>query len=82
MHLLAPLPCDAPRRHPPTCAAAHPVLLCSRGLFAPRVLLVKWGGTVAAIGASLCLGMEAPMVHIGACLADLASRADHREWLA
>ena len=34
-----------------------------------RVLLTKILGTVAAVGSSLPLGPEGPMVHIGACIA-------------
>ncbi|KAL4447790.1 hypothetical protein ABPG75_005009 [Micractinium tetrahymenae] len=50
------------------------------GLFTPLVFAVKWCGSVAALGASLCLGVEAPMVHLGACLASMACRADQRLW--
>lgn len=49
------------------------------GLFAPRVFVVKFFGTVAALGAAMCLGMEAPMVHLGAVVANAASSADQRE---
>ncbi|PRW45494.1 family transporter: chloride ion channel [Chlorella sorokiniana] len=48
------------------------------GLFAPRVFVVKFFGTVAALGAGMCLGMEAPMVHLGSAVANAASSADQR----
>lgn len=50
----------------------------SHGLFTPRVFAVKWAGSAAALGASLCLGLEAPMVHLGAAVASLVSNADQR----
>ncbi|KAL4442514.1 hypothetical protein ABPG77_005098 [Micractinium sp. CCAP 211/92] len=52
------------------------------GLFTPLAFAVKWCGSVAVLGASLCLGVEAPMVHLGACLASMACRADQRLWAA
>ncbi|PSC71767.1 family transporter: chloride ion channel [Micractinium conductrix] len=52
------------------------------GLFSPTVFAVKWAGSVAAMGAALCLGVEAPMVHLGACVAWAASKAERRCWSA
>lgn len=49
------------------------------GLFTLPVFGVKAAGTVAAIVASLCLGMEAPMVHMGASLTALFNDGDQRE---
>ena len=34
-----------------------------------RSLLAKWVGTICGVGANLSLGPEAPMVHLGACVA-------------
>ena len=62
-------------------AHSHPLARPSRpshGLFTPRVFAVKWAGSAAALGASLCLGLEAPMVHLGASVASLVSNADQR----
>lgn len=38
-----------------------------------RALLVKWAGTVCSVSANLTFGPEAPMVHLGACVAHLAT---------
>ena len=35
-------------------------------------LAVKWAGTVLGVAASSTFGPEAPMVHLGACVANLA----------
>ena len=34
-----------------------------------RNLITKWVGTVCGVAANLALGPEAPMVHLGACVA-------------
>ena len=38
-----------------------------------RSLLVKWAGTICSVSANLTFGPEAPMVHLGACTAQLAT---------
>lgn len=40
---------------------------------------MKFLGTVAALVAAMCLGMEAPMVHLGSAVANAASGADQRK---
>lgn len=50
------------------------------GLFSPLVFAVKFVGSVAMMGAGMCLGVEAPMVHLGSCIASMASNADRRLW--
>ena len=39
---------------------------CSHGLFSPLVFLVKWAGSIASMGASLCLVSEQQWVRKGA----------------
>ncbi|KAK9861969.1 hypothetical protein WJX84_002406 [Apatococcus fuscideae] len=41
-----------------------------------RTLIVKWLGTMCGVTAGLSLGPEAPMVHIGACVASLLAFLD------
>ena len=38
-----------------------------------RALLVKWAGTICSVSANLTFGPEAPMVHLGACMAHIAT---------
>ena len=38
-----------------------------------RSLLVKWAGTICSVSGNLTFGPEAPMVHLGACTAHLAT---------
>ena len=38
-----------------------------------RALLVKWAGTICSVSANLTFGPEAPTVHLGACVAHLAT---------
>ena len=35
----------------------------------------RWVGTCCSVGANLALGPEAPMVHLGACAAHVATHA-------
>ncbi|KAG7673304.1 hypothetical protein Ndes2437A_g01456 [Nannochloris sp. 'desiccata'] len=50
------------------------------GLFTPLVYAVKMFGTVTSRMAGLALGPEAPMVHLGACVASLIFAAERRVW--
>ena len=34
-----------------------------------KTLIVKWVGTILAVSSNMALGPEAPMVHLGACVA-------------
>jgi hypothetical protein len=40
-----------------------------------RTLFAKWIGTMCACTANLTLGLEAPMVHLGACVAHCITHA-------
>lgn len=62
------------------CRRALHVLCRSQGLFTLRVFVLKFLGSAAALGASLCLGIEAPMVHLAACISAAASDADQCAW--
>ena len=41
-----------------------------------RTLIVKWLGTMCGVTAGLAVGPEAPMVHMGACVASLLAFLD------
>jgi chloride channel 7 len=45
------------------------------------VFAVKWAGSLAMMGAGMCLGVEAPMVHLGSCIASMAANANQSEAL-
>lgn len=47
-----------------------------------RTLLAKWIGTMCACTANLTLGLEAPMVHLGACVAHCITHATCCEHLS
>lgn len=38
-------------------------------LLSARSMVVKWAGTICSVSANLTVGPEAPMVHMGACMA-------------
>ncbi len=44
-----------------------------------RTLIVKWLGTMCGVTAGLAVGPEAPMVHMGACVASLLAFLDFGE---
>jgi chloride channel 7 len=50
------------------------------GLLTPMVLVVKLFGTILVRVSSLALGPEAPMVHLGACVASLVFNAGQRTY--
>jgi chloride channel 7 len=50
------------------------------GLFTPRVYVVKMFGTITSRMAGLALGPEAPMIHLGACVASLIFAVERRIW--
>ena len=50
------------------------------GLLSPRTLAVKWVGSVAAVAANIALGVEAPMVHLGAATAAGAADGAAKAW--
>ena len=50
------------------------------GLLTPAVYVVKFLGTIASRTAGLALGPEAPLVHIGACVASLVFGLERR-WM-
>ena len=45
-------------------------------LLRARTLIVKWLGTMCGVTAGLAVGPEAPMVHMGACVASLLAYLD------
>jgi H+/Cl- antiporter ClcA/CBS domain-containing protein len=45
-----------------------------------RTLAVKWLGTLLSVASGVTLGLEAPLVHIGACVASLSADAAGRAW--
>jgi chloride channel 7 len=49
------------------------------GLLTPAVFVVKLAGTVAGRVAGLALGPEAPMIHLGACVASLLCGIERSE---
>ncbi len=46
----------------------------------PRLILVKFGGGVLAIGAGMALGREGPSVQMGAVVAEHVGKAFRRSW--
>ena len=50
------------------------------GLFTPMVYIVKMVGTCTSRMAGLALGPEAPMVHLGACIASLIFAVERKVW--
>lgn len=42
-------------------------------------LITKWVGTILGVSANLALGPEAPMVHLGACVAHCYTHVACRE---
>jgi chloride channel 7 len=50
------------------------------GLFTPMVYAVKMFGTITSRMAGLALGPEAPMIHLGACIASLIFGVERRIW--
>ena len=45
-----------------------------------KTLAVKWLGTLLSVASGVTLGLEAPLVHIGACVASLCADAAGRSW--
>jgi len=45
-----------------------------------RTLAVKWLGTGLSVASGVTLGLEAPLVHVGACVASLCADAAGRAW--
>lgn len=64
--------------HHSATAAWHSAGNAIQGLLSGRVYVAKLFGTAAARLAGLALGIEGPMIHLGACVASLVCHAEHR----
>ena len=49
-------------------------------LLEAKTLAVKWVGTGLSVASGVTLGLEAPLVHLGACVASLCADAAGRAW--